>query len=191
MQDIEPYYRWRGEYTAEEDSRSPFFRRKYSEFQYSNTIYNYYIHPQWDSFGSATLYTKILFADYDDRFAILEFLGEWNDCLYNDISFLKQHVINPLLQHGITKYIILAENVLNFHGSDDAYYEEWKDDVLEYDGWACFINVLPHVEEEMLESNLNYHVYFGEKFNAVDWRVMKPYFLYTYIQGLMQKKYLR
>ena len=48
MQDIEPYYNWRHLYVAEEDESSPFFGRTYSEFEYSMTLYNYYIHPQWD-----------------------------------------------------------------------------------------------------------------------------------------------
>jgi len=47
MQDIEPYYRWRDLYIADEDELSPFYGREYSEFEYTNTIYNYYIHPQW------------------------------------------------------------------------------------------------------------------------------------------------
>ena len=65
MQDIEPYYNWRHMYVAEEDMRSPFHGRTYSEFEYSQTLYNFYIHPQWDDFGSRTLYLKILFVEYD------------------------------------------------------------------------------------------------------------------------------
>ena len=55
MQDIEPYYNWRHLYTAEEDPQSPFYGRIYSEFEFTHTVYNYYIHPQWDEFGSRTL----------------------------------------------------------------------------------------------------------------------------------------
>ncbi|MBK7182072.1 MAG: hypothetical protein IPH89_03595 [Bacteroidetes bacterium] len=47
MQDIEPYYNWRHHYIASEDERSPFYEREYSEFEYTNAIYNYLIHPQW------------------------------------------------------------------------------------------------------------------------------------------------
>ena len=90
MQDIEPYYNWRHLYTAEEDKRSPFYGRQYSEFEYSLTLYNYYIHPQWDDFGSRTLYMKLLYADYDQQFAILELLGEWNDAIENDIMTLRR-----------------------------------------------------------------------------------------------------
>lgn len=90
MQDLEPFYLWRELYIAAEDELSPLHGNVYSELEYSNTIYNFYIHPQWDVFGSATLYLKILFADYEKQYAIIEFIGEWNDALYNDIMFLKR-----------------------------------------------------------------------------------------------------
>ena len=85
MQDIEPFYNWRELYISSEDERSPFHGTAYSEFEYTNTVYNYYIHPQWDTFGSSTLYLKVIYADYDRQFSVIEFIGEWNDALYNDI----------------------------------------------------------------------------------------------------------
>ena len=124
MQDLEPFYLWRELYIAAEDELSPLHGSIYSELEYSNTIYNYYIHPQWDIFGSATLYLKILYADYERQFAIIEFIGEWNDALYNDIMYLKREIIEPMIREGIIKFILIGENVLNFHGSDDCYYEE-------------------------------------------------------------------
>ena len=90
MQDIEPYYRWRDLYIADEDELSPFYGREYSEFEYTNTIYNYYIHPQWDDFGSSTLYLKVLFVDYEIGYAIIEMIGEWNDAINNDIMTVNQ-----------------------------------------------------------------------------------------------------
>ncbi len=129
MQEIEPFYNWLEYYTSEEDEASPFFGKEYNEFEFTNTIYNYFIHPQWDEFGSATLYLKVLLADYDTGVAIIEFIGEWNDTLYNDIMFLKRDVIDVFIGNGINKFILIGENVLNFHGGDDDYYEEWFDDI--------------------------------------------------------------
>ncbi len=97
MHDIEPHYSWRNLYSAEEDERSPFFGREYSEFEFTNSIYGYCIHPQWDEIGSPTLFIKILFVDYDEKFAVIEMLGEWNDCLHNDIMFLKRDAIDKLM----------------------------------------------------------------------------------------------
>ena len=104
MHDIEPYYHWRHLYTAEADPRSIFYGRTYSEFEFSQTVYNYYIHPQWDEFGSKTLYLKILYADYDAKFAIIEFIGEWNDTIENDIMELKREIIDHLSKKGICKF---------------------------------------------------------------------------------------
>ena len=77
MHEIEPFYNWRHIYVSEEDERSPFFGRDYSEFEFTQTIYNYYIHPQWDDFGSRTLYLKVLLADYDEHYVVMELFGEW------------------------------------------------------------------------------------------------------------------
>ena len=70
MHAIEPHFNWRNLYVASEDYRSPFFEREYSEFEYTNKVYNFLLHPQWDDFGSETLFIKIIFAD----FLILEIL---------------------------------------------------------------------------------------------------------------------
>ena len=33
---------------------------------------------------------KILFADYEQNFAIIELIGEWNDAIENDIMTLEE-----------------------------------------------------------------------------------------------------
>jgi hypothetical protein len=112
MHQIEPFFNWRHLYTAEEDPKSPFYGRTYSEFEFTQVVYNYFIHPQWDDFGSRTLYLKILFTDYDEQYAILELLGEWNDAIENDIMELKREIIDHLSKKGICKFILICENVL-------------------------------------------------------------------------------
>ena len=76
MHTLEPYYNWRGFYIASEDPNSPFYEREYSEFEFSDKIYNHYIHPQWDQFGSSTFFAKILYAKYKEVFAIIKLMGE-------------------------------------------------------------------------------------------------------------------
>ena len=71
MHTLEPYFNWRNLYVASEDKRSPFFGKEYSEFKYTEQIYNHLIHPQWDNIGSTTLFAKILFTDYDDGYCIM------------------------------------------------------------------------------------------------------------------------
>lgn len=186
MHDIEPYHRWRDYYIASEDQQSPFFGKESNEFWFDKKIYNYYIHPQWDEFGSSTLYVKVLYADYDEQVAILEMIGEWNDCLHNDIMFLKRNLIEPMMDSGITKFILICENVLNFHGSDDCYYEEWGEETRDESGWICFLNLLKHVDEEMHHTQLHYYIHFGDNFNEVNWRTQQPEVLCRAIDAIVR-----
>ncbi|MEL6658062.1 MAG: hypothetical protein AAFR36_16505, partial [Bacteroidota bacterium] len=188
MQDIEPFFRWRDRYIAARDERSPFYGRVYSEFEYSQTIYNYYIHPQWDNFGSATLYAKILFADYDQHYAIIELIGEWNDAVNNDVMFLKRELIDALMTEEIYRFIIIAENVLNFHGDEADYYEEWYEDMQEYNGWAVILNLQDHVYQEMRETQIDQYVHFGNIFNDINWRPHEPHRVYEAIEGVLSQE---
>ena len=185
MHDIEPHFKWRDRYIASEDDQSPFFGNIYDEFGFSNKVYNYFIHPQWDAFGSSTLYMKILFADYDEHFAIIELIGEWNDTLHNDVHFLKREIIDVLIANHIYKFVLICENVLNFHGSDDCYYEEWHEDVCEEGGWICLINTLDHVEQEMKETRLQYYINFGDQYNNLNWRIQKPQNVFKAVEAIV------
>ncbi len=173
MHSIEPFYNWQHLYIASEDPQSPFYGREYSEFEFSNTIYNFYIHPQWDDIGSDTLYIKILFVDYDEKYAIIEFIGEWNDAINNDIMLLKRDFIDELNYKGITKYILIGENVLNFHYSDDSYYEEWFDDN-EHEGWVALLNFREHVLNEFKRAGIDYYLISGGELDNFDWRKFSP-----------------
>ena len=186
MHEIEPYYNWRDDYIAAEDEQSPFYGVEYSEFEFDKQIYNFLLHPQWDDFGSQTLYIKILYADYDKGFAIIEFIGEWNDAIYNDIMLLKREVIDLLIQAGIQKFLLIGENVLNFHGAGDAYYEEWYEDV--EDGWIVALNFREHVIQEFKSEGIDYYINFGGDFNTFPWRTLKPKQLYHHIQERMNKR---
>ena len=186
MQDIEPYYSWRHLYIASEDDLSPFYNRSYNEFEYDKQIYNFYIHPQWDDIGSETLFIKILFVNYDLGFAIIELLGEWNDCINNDVMVLKREIIDLLIAEGINKYILIGENVLNFHASDESYYEEWNEDI--EDGWVAFLNFRKHVLTEFQRSNIDYYILLGGNINEVSWRTYEPNELYEKIDNLVMKR---
>ncbi len=185
MQDIEPYYNWRHLYVAEEDESSPFFGRTYSEFEYSMTLYNYYIHPQWDEFGSRTLYMKILFADYEQHYVIIELMGEWNDAIENDIMTLRRNITDQLYRKGITKYFMIAENVLNFHSSDDSYYEEWKEQLEDDHGWVVLLNMPEQSKYDFKKARLTNYV---EMMELPQWRTMKPEIIYQLIDNIMNRR---
>jgi hypothetical protein len=185
MHEIEPFYNWRHIYVSEEDPRSPFFGRKYSEFEFSQTVYNYYIHPQWDDFGSRTLYMKIIYVDYELNFCVIELLGEWNDAIENDIMELKREVMDLLYNEGIYKYILIAENVLNFHSSDKEYYQEWYDEVSEQNGWIVALNMPEATQQDFRKKKLNYYI---ELMELPEWRVYKPYHLFKKIDDELMKR---
>lgn len=186
MHSIEPYYNWKHFYSAEEDENSPFYKREYSEFYFTNTIYDYYIHPQWDDMGSSTLYLKILFVDYEKGYAIIEFIGEWNDCISNDIMYLKRDVIDPMLEYDINKFILIGENVLNYHFDGDDYYDEWFQDV--EDGWIAAVNFQEHVLREFREHNIDYYLNFGGELDTLSWRTQEPADFYNKIETVMNRR---
>lgn len=185
MHDIEPHFLWREYYTSERDLQSPFHGRIYSEFTYTNKIYNYFIHPQWDDFGSQTLYAKQLYSDYEEGYAIIELIGEWNDTLYNDVKFVKEEIADPLMEAGISKFIFICENVLNFHSDDNCYYEEWVEEARDAGGWVVFINTLKHVEEEMDAAMIDHYVHYGHVFNEIPWRPRKPRHLVDLMEDIL------
>lgn len=188
VHDIEPYYNWLSLYNAADDEHSPFYGRIYNEFQFDKKIYNYLIHPQWDHFGSQTLYIKILYADYTEGYCVIESIGEWNDALYNDIMHLKREIIEPLMDEGLNKFIIIGENVLNFHGSDDSYYEEWWQEADETDGWICLLNFRPHVMEEMNKYGLGYYLVWGGELDDLEWRKQSPRMLFDQVSAILGKR---
>jgi hypothetical protein len=168
---IEPYFLWRDIYTSEEDPYALNYGKEYSELYFTNRVYNYLIHPQWDSFGSETLFYKQLFVDYSEGFCILEFIGEWNDTINNDVMLLKTELIDRLIDAGVSNFVLILENVLNFHGEIDDYYAEWEGDI---DGNIYVINAQPHVLDEMDSYNLQYYLNYGGRLQDINWRSMKP-----------------
>lgn len=186
MHFVEPHFGWRGYYTAEEDAQSPFYGRVYNEFEFEHKIYNYVIHPQWDYIGSETLFIKILFIDYQDGYSIIELIGEWNDAIENDIMTLKRDIIELLIHEGINKFILIGENVLNFHASDDSYYEEWIDDI--EDGWVALINFHNHVSREMQGVNIDQYFFMGGQLDDVEWRTFLPHQFFRFISKIVSQR---
>lgn len=190
MHTIEPYHHWRDIYIAEEDEHSPFYGRTYSEFTFSNRIYNYLIHPQWDDFGCPTLYAKIIYADYESQFTVIELIGEWNDCLHNDIMTIRDALISPLLEAGICKFFVSAEHVLNFHSGDDDYYIELYEDIQDQQGWFVLGNPLDHVLQEMTNIGLHNYITINPAFMNFNWRKFKPQQLKDLLDSTLFAKYL-
>jgi hypothetical protein len=171
MHTIEPFYNWQYLYLAEEDEQSPYYKQQHSEFEFTNTIYNYYVHPQWDGFGSENLYLKILFVDYEEGYIIIEMIGEWNDAILNDSMILKRNIIDILIKQNIYRYVLITENVLNYHSGGDEYYEEWYDDIKDEGGYIVWLNLAPSSQHDFVRSKIRHYVILKEIDN---WRTFKP-----------------
>ncbi|MEQ6120728.1 hypothetical protein [Reichenbachiella sp. MALMAid0571] len=189
MHQIEPFYRWLKYYDPARDELSPFNGKEYNYDLYSETIYGYYIDPAWDYMGSETLYIKILYADYEKGYVIIEFIGEWNDAINNDIMHLKRNIIDLLIGDGISHFVLIGENVLNFHGSDDCYYEEWFDDVEDgQQGWIAAVNFQEHVLDEMSNFNIDSYINSGGSLQIANWRTLHPLQFCMTVESLIQKR---
>ena len=185
MHGIEPFYNWQKYYEAYNDKLSPFYG-KTTDGGFFNTLYEYYIHPDWDEIGSETLYVKVLMVNYVRGYAIIELLGEWNDALHNDIMYLKRYVIDHFLKRNIQKFILIGENILQFHGSDEEYYEEWLDHV--EDGWIVTMGFRDFVIYEWKRYRIDSCFNYGGDLEITNWRTLKPDQLFIQIDSQMQKR---
>jgi hypothetical protein len=139
----------------------------------------------WDEFGSRTLYLKVLMADYEEQYAIIEMIGEWNDAIENDIMSLKREVVDEFIRNGINKFILITENVLNFHSGDDCYYEEWYDDISDEGGWIVSLNMPVQTQHDFIKARLGNYI---ENLQLPSWRTMKPDVLFNQIDNILLRR---
>ena len=88
--------------------------------------------------------------------------------------------------NAITKFVLIGENVLNFHYSDDCYYEEWMDEIEE--GWIVAVNFHQHVLREMQQIALDQYIIWGGELDDLDWRTYKPNVLIDKIEAIVHKR---
>lgn len=186
MHEIEPFPNWLKYYDPATDDRSPFFGKEYNYDVYSENVYGYYIDPAWDYMGSETLYLKLLYVDYEAGYTVIEFIGEWNDAINNDVMHLKRNVVELLIREGVNKFILIGENILNFHGSDDCYYEEWFDEVDE--GWIAAVSFPDFIQDEFKKYGVDQYVNMGGTLQLERWRTMQPHTFYDTVEKLIQRR---
>ncbi len=116
----------------------------------------------------------------------MEFIGEWNDLLYNDIMHLYRNVIEELLEKEIIYFILIGENVLNCHTDTNDYYEEWFSNIA--DGWIVGLNFRGFVIEEFETANIDYYVNFKGEFNEINWRKLLPDILFAKCDKIVDKR---
>src|SRR5690606_19560919 len=117
-------------------------------------------------------------ADYELNYVIIELLGEWNDAVENDIMHLKRAVIDDMIAKGLYKFILITENVLNFHSSDDDYYQEWYEDIKDEGGWIVSLNMPGQTKYDFYNSHLAYYV---NQLDNANWRTFQPHHFFPVI----------
>jgi len=113
-------------------------------------------------------------------------IGEWNDAVHNDAMHLKREFIDQLIGNGIRHFIIIMEGVLNFHGDETDYYEEWLEEISDDGGWVALLNCHDHVADELTQTRLDNYLAFGETLNGLTWRPQKPERIYEAIEGVLE-----
>ena len=98
----------------------------------------------------------------------------------------ERNIADVLIDNGVTKFILIGENLLNIHPMDDDYYQEWFEDI--EDGWIVGLNFRDHVIKEFKHSNLDYYIAFGGKFDRFNWRGFDPNQLCQVIEVMMIKR---
>lgn len=186
MHDLEPHYNWRHLYIASEDDRSPMYGHFNSEVYYTDSIYNFVIHPQWDNIGCEALFLKVLYCDYVEGYAVIELFGEWNDVIGNDIMTFKREIVDMMVDQGIDKFILVADNLLNFHGDITDYYDEWMEEIP--DGWIALLNARDHVKKEMADYHIDHYFLFGGTLDDVSWRTKTPRKMWQHVSSVAGKR---
>ena len=98
----------------------------------------------------------------------------------------KREILDLMISQGLNKFILIGENVLNFHASDDCYYEEWFQDV--EDGWIAGVNFREHVIEEFKSNHIDYYINFGGRLDDLNWRNLKPLQVFKNVEELLQRR---
>ena len=101
---------------------------------------------------------------------------------------LKRNFLEILLAEGISKFILIGENVFNFHGSDDSYYEEWFEEVEEEQGWIAAVNFPDFIQEEMRKYKIDQYINMGGTLQLDNWRTLHPQRMYELVYALIERR---
>ncbi len=107
-------------------------------------------------------------------------IGEWNDAIENDIMELKREVLEKFMYEGIVKFILIAENVLNFHSGGTDYYEELYEELMDENGWIVCLNMPSQTQYDFKKAHLNRYI---ELMEIENWRTYKPYHLFKKVDN--------
>lgn len=88
-----------------------------------------------------------------------------------------------MLAEGISKFILIGENIFNFHGSDDSYYEAWFEELEE--GWIAALNFPEFIIDEMKRYQLHHYINLNESLYIEKWRTYQPLVLCNLVEKMI------
>lgn len=180
FQEVEPYAGWLLFYDPSTDERAPLPAGPEGDLP-SRYIYTFAANPLWDSIDSESLLVKILYLHYQEGYAVVELLGEWNDLFENDFRLLCERLINPLMEEGVNRFVFICENVFNVYIDATDYYEDLQDRLADEAGWICLLKARPNVQEGLAASQLDRYLLWDDQLDHLRWRKLKPWDLFAAI----------
>ena len=81
---------------------------------------------------------------------------------------------------------MIGENIFNFHGSDDLYYEEWFEEV--EDGWIAAVNFPDFIQREFERYKLDVYINMGGTLQIPQWRTLAPTRFFELVKALIQRR---
>jgi hypothetical protein len=106
--------------------------------------------------------------------------------VHNDIMRLKRDLVDEMIPLGIDKYILIGENILNFHADITDYYEEWLEELP--NGWMAFLNLRKHVVQELSAYGVDQYFILGGDLDHLEWRTKKPELLYAKLLAVVRRR---
>jgi hypothetical protein len=101
---------------------------------------------------------------------------------------LKRNILETLMAAGVYKFILMGDNILNFHGSDDCYYEEWFEETDEQDGWIAAVNFREFVMDEWRKYNIDSYINFGGTLQLAQWRTLEPLTFFEMVKRVIERR---
>jgi hypothetical protein len=75
--------------------------------------------------------------------------------------------------------------VLNFHSSDDSYYEEWHEQLEDDNGWVAVLNMPNATQHDFKKARITNYLHF---FELDQWRTLKPEIIFQTLDNELMKR---
>jgi hypothetical protein len=75
---------------------------------------------------------------------------------------------------------------MNFHGSDDCYYEEWFEEIEE--GWIAAVSFPEFVQDEFRKYHIDNYINMGGWLQIEQWRTLQPLNFFELVSAVLHRR---